>query len=373
MDADLLIRRIHESSIDPDQWPETLALLSAFTGADAACLCFNPISRPTQGVHWLHELDPEGFLGAFRRHARGALQPSMRKLLGSRVGAILDKREIFTDGEPDDDLANRDLFVSQGLEHGLFCVAQKDRESFSTLILMRGVRRGGIDRRRRRALAALSPHLTTALRVYRRIQKAERRVDEMRDTLSSLSIGVLLVGPSLEIRFRNAEAERIMGLGDGIGASGGRLMLGDGNARRRLGDLVERARRRENCAADMDVIVQRPSGAEPFALRVSPVGASCGDAADGRSVAAVFFADPSLRPDPPAAALLRSRFGLTAAEAEVARLALTGISVPEVASKANVTVNTARTQLKAVYAKTGAHSRTDLLLQSFQSFHAINA
>ncbi len=54
-----------------------------------------------------------------------------------------------------------------------------------------------------------------------------------------------------------------------------------------------------------------------------------------------------------AAAQIAARFGLTATEAEVARLAAVGRGMPCVARAMGVSINTARTHLKAVCEKSG--------------------
>jgi DNA-binding CsgD family transcriptional regulator len=63
---------------------------------------------------------------------------------------------------------------------------------------------------------------------------------------------------------------------------------------------------------------------------------------------------------PPRAALLRELFGLTAAEAEVARGIVGGATKSEVAGARGLSETTVRTQVRAVLAKTGAANLRDL-------------
>ena len=55
-------------------------------------------------------------------------------------------------------------------------------------------------------------------------------------------------------------------------------------------------------------------------------------------------------------------YGLTAAEAGVAQLLLLGDDITVVAKRSSTSVETARTHLRRVLAKTGTHRQSDLVL-----------
>jgi DNA-binding CsgD family transcriptional regulator len=65
---------------------------------------------------------------------------------------------------------------------------------------------------------------------------------------------------------------------------------------------------------------------------------------------------------PGAVALLRAAFDLTAAEAEVAMLVGAGVSVEDIAERRGSTVATTRTQLRALFEKTGTRRQVELAL-----------
>jgi DNA-binding CsgD family transcriptional regulator len=76
--------------------------------------------------------------------------------------------------------------------------------------------------------------------------------------------------------------------------------------------------------------------------------------------ALVFFIDPTLVPQSRAASL-RQLYALTPTEAHLADLLLEGLKVSEVANRMNITLETARCNLKRVLVKTGAHRQTELM------------
>ena len=61
--------------------------------------------------------------------------------------------------------------------------------------------------------------------------------------------------------------------------------------------------------------------------------------------------------------MLLSAHGLTAREADVARLVLRGLSTTAIADNLHISGNTVQDHLKAVFDKTGVRSRRDLIGQ----------
>jgi DNA-binding CsgD family transcriptional regulator len=82
--------------------------------------------------------------------------------------------------------------------------------------------------------------------------------------------------------------------------------------------------------------------------------------AENGSCALVFISDPESRPKP-RAALMRALYGLTPAEARLADLLLEGLEVREIAERVGTTLETARSHLKRVLAKTGARRQVELM------------
>lgn len=98
--------------------------------------------------------------------------------------------------------------------------------------------------------------------------------------------------------------------------------------------------------------MSRPQG-QPLALLVAPPqdeGTAAGETNGG---ALVFIHDPDATPVPLADAI-RWQFDLTPAQARLAAALAAGDSLAECAEATGISVATARTHLKDVFAKTGA-------------------
>lgn len=75
----------------------------------------------------------------------------------------------------------------------------------------------------------------------------------------------------------------------------------------------------------------------------------------------IFSARCRSEADGPSALALRELFGLTAAEARFAVALAEGAAVEEIASRLGISMNTARTHLKAILAKTGTNRQAQLV------------
>jgi DNA-binding CsgD family transcriptional regulator len=76
--------------------------------------------------------------------------------------------------------------------------------------------------------------------------------------------------------------------------------------------------------------------------------------------AIIVFTDPDLRPQPDMAVMCRA-FGLTSAEARLARLLATGESLDGAATHFGITRGTASQHLKSIFAKTETHRQAELV------------
>jgi DNA-binding CsgD family transcriptional regulator len=106
--------------------------------------------------------------------------------------------------------------------------------------------------------------------------------------------------------------------------------------------------------------VERPSGRRPLTLIVAPMPQRLPIVGADAAAAVVFVTDPE-RASIPDVEALRSMFGLTAAEARLARLLAEGYDLVEASKLLRVTLETVRTRLKKVFEKTDTHRQSELV------------
>ncbi|HEY0953618.1 MAG TPA: LuxR C-terminal-related transcriptional regulator, partial [Roseateles sp.] len=110
--------------------------------------------------------------------------------------------------------------------------------------------------------------------------------------------------------------------------------------------------------------VPRTSGEGSYLLQLSrlPVGGGRFgplEAQAGEACVIVFITDSERSPEPDAQVLMRL-YGLSAAEARTAQALAGGARLADAAAALDLSVNTLKTQLKQIYAKTGCGSRAEL-------------
>ncbi len=211
---------------------------------------------------------------------------------------------------------------------------------------------------------ALLPHLTKALEIGRLFALLKARYKAALAALERVQVGIAIALPDGQIIVKNAEAERIFGLKDGIVLSAnGRIFTSDPDVtsqiRAHILDVGSTAKGKANQHESL-VSVARPSGLTPFLLDIGPVSDSKAELERGLDGALIVLIDPERTPY-----LRMDRFtelyGLTQAESDVCRWIANGASIAEIAERRGTSPTTAKNQVSAVLSKTGVGSRIELI------------
>lgn len=209
----------------------------------------------------------------------------------------------------------------------------------------------------------LLPHLQRALRIHLTLISSRHERAALGEVMDRLPTGVLLLDAKRRVVSKNSSAVAILAMNDGfkIGACGPCAETARDN------DVLKRA---ITSALDPDpgeavrasgfTTITRPSGKRPFVVMVTPLLAASPGSQSGDAVASLFIADPeSGRVS--ATQVLEHVYQLTHAEADLVRLLSQGYSLEQAAAKRKVTINTARGQLKQVFAKTDTRRQGELV------------
>ena len=160
----------------------------------------------------------------------------------------------------------------------------------------------------------------------------------------------------------NAAAQVI--LDDNVKIRDRRIVLRDSKSRGRLKEAIDslRVTPRLNPPITDPIIVPRTDKL-PVILRIKPCSGTQGEAGGARFVMTLNALGP--RPGP-AAPTLAKIFGLTPAEAKLACIIARGASPDIAARELKISRETARNQLKSVFAKTGTHRQSALVALLWQ-------
>jgi DNA-binding CsgD family transcriptional regulator/PAS domain-containing protein len=211
-------------------------------------------------------------------------------------------------------------------------------------------------------LRALSPHVTIALQLHRRLASAETSAMNVRRALDRLAQGVLLVARTGRVLHRNAAAAAIVEARDGLTIHAGALRAirpGDTSVLRAAIHRAAPAGRSGSPRQErLDVV--RPSGRRAYVVLVTPVTSGLVTPALDSPAAMVFVADPERFVAPPGHRL-RTLFGLTRSEVRVALALLDTPNAALAARKLDVRVSTIRSHLRRLFLKTHTTGQADLI------------
>jgi DNA-binding CsgD family transcriptional regulator len=206
-------------------------------------------------------------------------------------------------------------------------------------------------------LVRLAPHLVNMRRLHVALDERARDSEALISAFDRLLLGVVFVDENERISYANKSAAELLGVAPGFSNP---AMLASP-----IVDERSRAWRRllksNTDPARRALVFAHPEDARP--LQVLATRFDWPDA-DGVAAArfgrAFFIGDPRrLSGDP--AGILRELFGLTPSEARLALLLAADCSVEEAAGLLGITITTARSVLRTVFAKTGTNRQASLV------------
>jgi DNA-binding CsgD family transcriptional regulator len=180
--------------------------------------------------------------------------------------------------------------------------------------------------------------------------------------LEVIPYAVLVVDKRGRPIITNRRAARVLAAGDRLRPTPEGIAAADAPTTAALrAAIAEAARASGRVPLPRRVTLRSHRAATTVAALVVPAPRSAVPLGIERPSAVVFVAapgaGPGMRPESP-----RARYGLTAAEAKLARALSDGCSLREAAQRLGVSVHTVRSQLKQLFEKTGTNRQAALVL-----------
>jgi DNA-binding CsgD family transcriptional regulator len=283
------------------------------------------------------------------------------RMLAKPVPSVLHGREIIEQSTLERSEIYADYYRKAGVHHamvGTFPVAG----DLGVVAISRQRRSEEYDDGDRTRLNVLVPHLQRAIQIQQRLSVAEQQRALGFEIMEQLALGIVIVGVNLRILFANGVARHVLQTGDALISAQGSL-----RARHRahvprleklLHDVVLTSVGR---GTDPGGFVSLPRSAKkPFPILVAPYRPPVG--ADGHFLGAalIMFSDPRVQTTAPDK-VIAEMFGISPAEARLAAALIRGDSLVDYAARIGISLNTAKTQIKQIFQKTGYNRQTDLI------------
>jgi DNA-binding CsgD family transcriptional regulator len=213
-------------------------------------------------------------------------------------------------------------------------------------------------------LQRLVPHILRVTQLNRQLAGLETRALAAEAFLDGLVTAMIVVNARGRVVYMNTAAEQIIIAGDGLTAP--RFLLfdavrpGEGKLLRQLVASALQVPRNPAASPGGVMRISRRSGCAPYEILVAPISAATLRLDFDGPLAAVFVRDPEARVVT-RIDRLQSLYALTGAEARLMQALLAGDTLDTIAERFGVSRETLRSQLKAVFLKTGTSSQIELI------------
>ena len=209
----------------------------------------------------------------------------------------------------------------------------------------------------------LAPHFAQALRIHARLEGVEARRRAAGEALASLSAGVFFLDAQGRVIEMNRAGRRIVESRDGLAIERGALAARESASEVRLQRLILGAasgHAEGPLPLGGAMSIPREGGQAPLSATVIPTRITC-LLADETNAAVVVLVELPAERRVDALDAFASSYGLSRSEAALTQRLLSGMSLRHAAVVMGIRENTARSHLKRVFQKTGAHRQGDLI------------
>jgi DNA-binding CsgD family transcriptional regulator/PAS domain-containing protein len=233
----------------------------------------------------------------------------------------------------------------------------------AVVAIQRSRRQGHVAQADVDVMRRLLPHLRQAWDVSKRLKNAERAVRSFERMLDWLADGVVLLHADGHVLYANESFRAIARRGDDIRMHRGAVAIVDPVARSHFAEAIGAASKMRTDAAEpgsTDIAVARRGGIQPYIVSVRPLVAAARERQESGADVIVFVHDP-LQRNAATTRMLRELFGMTEAEADLARALQTGATPGDYALARAVSLNTVYTHLCRLKEKTRCRRMPELI------------
>ncbi|NBC35442.1 hypothetical protein GTZ99_02595 [Novosphingobium sp. FSY-8] len=196
-------------------------------------------------------------------------------------------------------------------------------------------------------------HIQRILPLRRAMERQRHRASTLQDLVDQADEGLVRLGRDLRVLALSSAAQRILEQRDGLSLSRNHLVARpelEGALRAAVAAVIDR-----RVDARTGFLCHRPSGARAYRLVVMPAGF------DGDAGAILKIDDPDISAPVTAFAALQGAYGLSAMETVLVQGLLADHTPEEIAAQRGVGRETIKTQMKALFAKTGVNRQSSLI------------
>lgn len=362
-----LTEAIYRATVDPGAWSDVMALTKQRFRSSAETLYFLDFrTRRMRPIH-IAGISEEGR----RRFDELYFTPDNPWLIHSRVlhrPGLIRTNERLARYTGDATILYRSCLYNEWMRpecvrYGLATTLATAEAAVANVTLMRPPDMPTFGARDVRDFEAVSLHLSRAIEVAIRLETLTEQRDQSWRAIDAMAGAVIFVDRDARVQYANRAAEEIFRRRDGLEVRDGVLLPTRPSVRAAFDALLRSVHTESEAGhgeAPVTVELPRADGARPLRVGAGRISAGKTLYGTGRATILLTVSDPesnSGRLDE----RLRYAYGLTSAEARLARALVEGASLREAAGRQGITYTTARGYMKAIFQKTGTNRQGQLV------------
>jgi len=357
-----LLEALYDAALNPMDWPRVAQLFAQALESESCAIWHLDLAQGAAGILGLTGNFDAKAISDYEAYYHQKDLVAIRMAQSGRGQAMLST-EVVREAE----FLDSEIFVdyAKPMRLGFFWsvggVIPVEAQVMGAIGIHRPRGARAFQEEDKRRLALLLPHFSRAMQLQRRLQGLTQHNRIVVDALEKLSVGMIAVDAQAKVLFANPTAERLLRAGLGLTCRRGCLGATDPSKQDELRQLIQQAGLaalgRPSEAGGV-LALPRPNG-RPLSLLVCPLRPHA--LTLGPTPAALLiFGDPDASPATSTQALIEL-YGLTPAEAKLMAALVDGERLEDYADRHQISINTARTQSKQVFAKTGHGRQADLI------------
>jgi DNA-binding CsgD family transcriptional regulator len=368
------IASIYDAALDPAKWQDFVDTVhDQFHGVEPVFYLADTHSAIISKLFVSRDWDDDFPTPCMAYY--NALNPWTPGLVSApSIGQPIPLKEIIPDNEFEKTEFYNDVFKAwDNWMSVIGVVPYRDEDAFSVLGLHCSTRFYGRNKKMLCHLAEqLSSHIARAFEISRKLHHGASLKATLEAMLEKLSSAAIVVGTTLNVLYANRSAKALFRSRALLLDRAGRIAVASGEHETCLLRDVLRAAfdlQREPHSGEPPPLIPLPNpktSSAPLLAQVIPVSKEPDDSPDrspfvppNPNSVLLLITDPTVKPQL-AGEVLRTIFGLTPAEARLAIALAEGNDLITYSDNAGITRATARSQLKAIFAKTDTHRQADL-------------
>lgn len=358
-----LIALIYDAALAPEKWQDVMVRLTQVVGTNTALLREVNYTKGKVGLYKTVGFDP-AFTKAYREHFVH-LDFFAPAIMREPIGRFTRGDHVLPWEQQRGTEFCNDYLLAQNNRYCLGISLASENDHRLLFALQRSKQQGDFTENDLHLLNTLAPHMTRAINIHRQMLTVTAQQQWALSALDKLKIGVILLDDLGRPGFINQKAENLMSSGCGLSIRKENLILTNPLDSARLQCLITNSTSAATghlCNGGGSLRTMNHSN-QNLHIQVVPLMRDLSDRPWGLAlsnccVAVLVSVSDSINL---AVEHLSARYGLTAAEAKLASLLADGLTLETAATTLGRTIQTARSQLKAIFAKTQVNRQAELV------------